>query len=140
MNRFTESDRKFVLAMCEALGKRPNGQYFASVTASDITIESMDAEDDLLNVKDCYIQRREVDMPGIVPRKGIEFAVHVPVTVPGGYWEPDDVDMVEFATTTSIGDALRELWLYECANDFDNVCQGVCYELDQQVMKQLEEV
>jgi len=130
MIQFKETDRKFVLAMCEALGKQPNGQWFRSVTPSDVWIGGVQEENDFLSIKDCSVQVVMATVPAIVPREQPEFIVSVPVVVRGNHWEPDDVDIVELCRTQSLRDALRELYLSECGNAFDNVCQGVDYEME----------
>jgi len=129
---FTQRDKKFALAMCETLGKGAHGQWFRGVSEADISFDSMSAENDLMYIKDCSVFVQERDVPAIIPRKQRVFIPQVPVVVHGGYWEPDDVDLVDLRECQSLAEAISELYLQEASQFCADTAMAVGYEAEQQ--------
>ena len=129
---FTQRDKKFVLAMCEALGKGAHGQWFRGVSEADINFDSINAENDLMYIKDCSVFVQEQEVPAIIPRKQRVFIPQVPVVVPGGHWEPDDVDLIDLRECQSLAEAISELYLQEASQFCADTAMAVGYEAEQQ--------
>lgn len=130
MNGFKKTDIAYVLALAKGLGGcSQHGEWFRNLTEEDITLDSVNTENDMLNIDCCSILKREADAQSIVPgRKKIEYAVFVPVCIPGSYWEPDDVDLSEVGSFDNLSEAFSEFYA-QFAQDFarDNA-MAVAYE------------
>lgn len=139
MEGFNQTDIAYILALAKGLGGcSQHGHWFRGLTEEAITLESIDAENDFLQIHVCAIQKREVDAESIVPgRKKIVYAVFVPVTTVGSYWEPDDTDLAEIGTFDCLSEAFSEFYA-QFAQDFarDNAL-AVSYEFMQPVEEEV---
>jgi len=116
---FKKTDIAFILALAKGLGGcRQHGEWFRNLREEDVTLDSMEAENDMLNIEMFSILMREVDAQSIVPgRKKIEYALFAPVCTPGSYWQPDDVDLTEAGAFAGLSEAFSEIYA-QFARDF----------------------
>lgn len=56
-----------------------------------------------------------------------KYIPHVPRVIPGSYWEPDDVDMVEIGSFNCLGDALSAIYLEEVKSRLDDIVASTYY-------------
>lgn len=134
---FTKTDVDFVLSYAEVLGKCPtHGRWFRKLTQEDISIESVEQENDTLLINDCALQKMQITVPALVPRKQFIYVVQVPKVIYGGHWEPDDVDLVEVARCHSLAEAFGEFYVQIVQDHLRDVAMAIDYEQT----KQLEEV
>lgn len=134
---FTKTDVDFVLSYAEVLGHCPtHGRWFRNLTQEDISIESVERENDTLLINDCALQKMQDVAPAIVPRQHITYAVQVPKVIYGGHWEPDDVDLVEVARCHSLAEAVGELYVQIVQDHLRDVAMAIDYEQT----KQMEEI
>lgn len=120
---FTERDVKYAQSIFEALGLKYH-----------VSIETLESENDSLDIDGATIQKVISEVPAIIPRKAVQFIVSIPYVIPGNYWEPDYPDIKEIATVDNFHAALCELYLQDCTTKFYDAVQGVSY------VEQTEEV
>ncbi len=126
--QFAESDLKFAIRVCEAL-QHPSfgaaGQWL-KFHAPEAFIESVDAENDTINAP-CFSIQVVTDFEEYLGvKRGVDtYHVSVPVTIPGGHWEPDDVDLREIGDATSLGNALYLVYQYACEQVFNDAMHAL---------------
>jgi hypothetical protein len=78
----------------------------------------------------CIELRFEEETVGIAHRKvtRLHFRCSYPALISGGHWEPDDVDIVEFADCTSIPDACIAIVANSYAQRIDGI--GECHDFE----------
>lgn len=137
MQGFNQSDVKFVLALAEGLGKCPaHGRWFRNLKS--IEIESADLENDTLLISECSIQKVEVDVKAIVPRKETKFKAFIPQYAPStNYWEPDDVDIVEVGEFSSLAEAFSHFYVLEAETFTRDNAMATSYEEDKKVVEEV---
>ena len=90
-----------------------------------------------------YFEDEEVGIAKRVVRK-LHYRCSFPQTVFGGYWEPDDVDMVEFADCTYITEACVAIHANSFLRRIDGIGEGLeftrVYEQEQIGTSILDEV
>lgn len=133
MQGFKQSDIKFVLALAQGLGKCPaHGRWFRNLTEKSIKLDSCNEEDDMMNIAECSIQKVEVDVKAIVPRKETKFKVWVPQYQPSNnYWEPDDMDIVDMGEFNSLAEAFSHLYVLEAQTFTQDNAMATEYEEEQ---------
>lgn len=127
---FNQSDIKFVLALAQGLGKCPaHGRWFRNLTEKSIELDSCNGEDDMMNIAECSIQKVEVDVKAIVPRKETKYKVFIPQYQPSNnYWEPDDVDIVEVGEFNSLAEAFSHFYVLEAQTFTQDNAMATEYE------------
>ncbi len=122
----------------------------ASAEFNDVAIIVEDDYDDevLLELPndgysiELYFEDEEVGIAKRVVRK-LHYRCSYPQVVHGGYWEPDDVDIVEFADCTSITEACIAIHANAYAHRIDGIGEGLeftrVYEQEQVGTSILEE-
>lgn len=137
---FTQADIKFVLSLAKGLGAcKQHGRWFQNLVEKGkalIDLESIDNENDWMDISECSIQKAEIDIPGIVPRKAIKYKVFIPQYIPSNsYWDPDDIDIKEIGTFDSLAEAFSEFYMLEAETFARDNATATVYE----EMKSVEE-
>lgn len=127
--KFDATHVAYALALCAELAScKQHGGWFRAIKQSNVSVTTMDSEDDSLDILDCSIQMIEQDVRTIAgSRKAPAFAVLIPVTSPGTYWEPPDTDMAHVATCNSLAEAIGQLYLYEAQRYVQDSVMALCY-------------
>lgn len=105
---FTQDDVQHVRRVFDFLAS----PVFAALASPDcpIAIDTCEQESDTLNIGGYSIQSTVSEVPHVAsatsPRFAPRFVVSETVHVSGSYWEPDDVDLVEFCDVPTLHDAL----------------------------------
>lgn len=132
---FTNNDLQYVVALCESL-QHPSfgtaGQWM-KFHAPDASLQSVDEEDDTIDTPNFTIQMvtEDEDWFGIT-RKSTRYVVSVPVVVPGGYYQPDDVDLRGIGDATNLPDAVLLVYQYAAQEVFCDAVQSLQYNREKE--------
>lgn len=137
---FTQADIKFVLSLAKGLGAcKQHGRWFQNLAEKGealIDLDSIDNENDWMNISECSIQKVETDTTSIVPRKTTKYKVFIPQYIPStNHWEPDDIDIKEIGTFDSLAEAFSEFYMLEAETFARDNATATVYE----EMKSIEE-
>lgn len=124
---FTSNDVLFAKEVLDSFGKRNDmftnlkvefDSYNEVNDALELTSDRFGGGFTILKILDTETRHsilgdREVPVFKYIP--------HVPRVIPGSYWEPDDVDMVEIGSFLSLGEALGAIYLEEVKSFIDDV-------------------
>lgn len=96
--------------------------YLKRLTEGDFSIDSVETENDTLNIGGYAVMQSTEQVPTVVgPREKPVFIVYATVTTSGGYWEPDDADLSEIARASSFSNAVRDIVLQEVFQYVGNI-------------------
>jgi hypothetical protein len=129
---FTERDVHNAERYVDALAK--SGAQYARM--GKVSVETLEQERDTLEIGGAYIMQHESQTTGLVPRPCIKYSVQIPYTTHGGYWEPDETDYHEIATTDSLFEAILNLYLQLADQYCRDVAMATAYELDNEVLEE----
>jgi hypothetical protein len=130
---FTERNVRDAQNYVDALNR--SGAQYARM--GKVSVETLEQERDTLEIGGAYIIMQESQTTGLVPRPCIKYSVQIPYTVPGGYWEPDDMDYQEIATTDSVFEAILNLYLQLADQYCRDVAMATSYEMDQEILEEV---
>ena len=130
---FTERDVRNAQNYVDALAK--SGAQYARM--GKVSVETLEQERDTLEIGGACIVMQEGQTMGIIPRPCIKYSVQIPYTVPGGHWEPDDVDYHEIATTDSLFEAILNLYLQLADQYCRDVAMATAYESDREILEEV---
>ena len=110
------------LALLRQLPECDMFRYLRGLTAADVTVDTAEIADDALHCG-AYAIQETIDLVKTISGSRTQplFLVLEPRASGGGYWEPEDVDIVEFTRTSSFSDALREAILREAFHHIGNI-------------------
>lgn len=132
---FTDRDVRNAKRYVEALGK--SGAQYARM--GNVSLDTIEQENDTLSIGGACIIMQEGETVGLVPRPCIKYSVQIPYTVHGGYWEPDETDYQEIATTDSLFEAILNLYLQLADQYCRDVAMATSYEMDMEVLEEDDE-
>lgn len=67
------------------------------------------------------------------PEGRVEYDASIAITTVGGYWEPDDVDIVSIGRAKSLEEAIQIAAKYQLDYQMDTVLQNNYWEIDWQL-------
>lgn len=126
--QFTFADAHLVSALCAALQAPAFGATgkWLKCDPNEVFVDSAEEENDTINAPGFSVQvvTEDEEWLGITRTKTTYYA-SVPVTIPGGFMEPDDVDLRVIGDAHSLADAVGLVYAHACAEAFNNTADAV---------------
>ena len=133
--QFTTKDLQYVIALCESLQHPSFGSAggWLKFHAPEAQIESADEENDTIDTPCFSVQLVTEDEEFFgKTRKVTRYVVSVPVSIPGGFMEPDDVDLRMIGDATCLSDAVMAVYEYACRQVFADAVQAFEYNREKE--------
>lgn len=118
-------------AYLKGIVRSPEG---AGANPAEVFIDTCNTPNDTINIGAYSITQEVRDQEyksirGTITTPRLMYVVHETVHIPGSYWEPEDVDIVEFGTEPCFHAALRAIITREAERYHENLIANIGFSM-----------